>query len=59
MMLARYVAKTTDVDGMLHSMTPEQFNEWVAMFSIWNAGETEDKPSLEDSLKAMRGLAGV
>ena len=26
--LAEHVAGTTDVDGMLDSMTPEQFQEW-------------------------------
>lgn len=28
--LAEYVAKTTDVDGMLNSMTSQQFDEWCA-----------------------------
>ena len=30
MRLAEHVAKTTDVDGMLDSMTPQQWIEWQA-----------------------------
>ena len=30
MRLAEHVEHTTDVDGMLDRMTPEQFNEWCA-----------------------------
>jgi hypothetical protein len=30
MRLAEHVAKTTDVDGMLDSMTPAQLDEWTA-----------------------------
>jgi hypothetical protein len=64
-MLARTVAHTVDVDGMLDGMTPQQFDEWMAMFTIrpWGiepAIEAEEKPdNLDDSLNAMRRLAGV
>ena len=34
MRLAEHVAHTTDVDGMLESMTPEQFNEWCAKDAV-------------------------
>ncbi len=62
-MLARTVEGTTDVDGMLDRMTPEQFNEWFVMFKIrpWGIeptteAEEDNKPT---SLATMRGLAGV
>lgn len=57
MWLAKEVAHTVDVDGMLDSMTPEQFQEWAVMVRIWNPEDKKDKqPS---SLDAMRQLAGV
>ena len=34
MRLAEHVEHTTDVDGMLDSMTPEQFNEWCAKDAV-------------------------
>ena len=34
MRLAEHVAHTTDVDGMLESMTPEQFDEWCAKDAV-------------------------
>lgn len=34
MFLARTVAHTVDVDGMLARITPEQFNEWLALYNI-------------------------
>ena len=34
MRLAEHVAHTTDVDGMLESMSPEQFREWCAKDQI-------------------------
>jgi hypothetical protein len=63
-MLARTVAHTVDVDGMLGGMTPQQFDEWMAMFTIRPWGieptvEVEEPQSLDDSLNAMRRLAGV
>jgi hypothetical protein len=58
MKLAREVAHTTDVDGMLDRMAPEQFSEWLAMYSIWESPpeEPENKPG---GLAAMRQLIGV
>lgn len=63
MKLARTVAHTTDVDGMLDRMHPEQFSEWMVEYKIepWGLepfieeGETE-KPS---QLAAMRARIGV
>ncbi len=34
MRLAEHVERTTDVDGMLDRMTPEQFDEWCAKDKI-------------------------
>jgi len=34
MRLAEHVAHTTDVDGMLESMSPEQFDEWCAKDAV-------------------------
>ena len=34
MRLAEHVAGTVDVDGMLESMTPEQFDEWCAKDAV-------------------------
>lgn len=62
MMLARDVAHTVDVDGMLASLTPQQFDEWIVMFNIWQEqrGDGEQqRPSLQQSLATFRGLAGV
>jgi hypothetical protein len=61
--LARTVAHTTDVDAMLSSMEPRQFDEWLAMYKIrpWaieiTGSESDDKD--ESSLAAMRRMAGV
>ena len=63
MRLAREVAHTVDVDGMLAGMTPQQFDEWVAAFSIWHSSDPDDtesaKGDLLNSLDAMRKLTGV
>ena len=64
MFLARTVAHSTDVDGVLDSMTPEQFNEWLAAYSIqpWaiEPAIEEEKPnSISDSLTTGRRMAGV
>ena len=63
MRLAREVAHTVDVDGMLAGMTPQQFDEWVAVFSIWHSSDSDDtepaKGDLLSSLGAMRKLTGV
>ncbi len=57
MWLAKEVAHTVDVDGMLEQMEPRQFKEWAAMFRILNPPpESENK---ESSLDTMRRLAGV
>jgi len=34
MRLAEHVAHTVDVDGMLESMSPEQFDEWCAKDAV-------------------------
>jgi hypothetical protein len=39
MRLAEHVAHTTDVDGMLAAMTPEQFNEWCAKDRVEPIGD--------------------
>ncbi len=62
MILARTVAHTVDVDGMLHAMTPQQFDEWQTMYVIRPWGiELADEPQEKktSSLDAMRSLAGV
>lgn len=49
-----------DVDGMLESLTPQQFEEWMAYYLIKNGAEVKDEPNtLNHSLKAFRGMAGV
>ena len=64
-MLARTVAHTVDVDAMLASMTPAEFDEWLAMYAIRPWGiepPTEpEKPEsdLKTSLNAMRGMTGM
>ena len=60
MFLARTVAKTTDVDGMLDRMTPQQCDEWAAMYRIrpWAMEpEPEQKPE-GDSLSTFQRMAG-
>ncbi len=57
MWLAKEVAHTVDVDGMLNGMTPEEFQEWAAMVKIWHPEEEGDKKPT--ALASMRGLAGV
>lgn len=63
MLLARTVAHTTDVDGMLHGMTPDQFNEWLAMYRVRPWGieiqPDEENASQSSSLATFRGMAGV
>lgn len=65
MILARTVANTIDVDGMLDSMTPQQFDEWMTAYIIrpWGIEPAveEAKPAgdLNDSLTAMRRMTGV
>jgi hypothetical protein len=39
MRLAAYVEHTTDVDGMLDTMTPQQFAEWQAFDSLEPLGD--------------------
>lgn len=56
MRLAREVEHTLDVDGMLDRIGPEQFNEWLAMYRIWEPETEDQKPS---GLAAMRSMIGV
>ena len=42
MRLAHHVECTTDVDGMLDRMTPEQFSEWEAYDTIQPIDHTPD-----------------
>lgn len=56
MKLAEEVAHTLDVDGMLDSIEPWQFDEWIVWQKIkGNVRST----SLDDSLKAFQGMAGA
>lgn len=55
--LARHVAHTTDVDGMLAAMTPQQFNEWLAVLMCWGILGSEEA-SDEHSLATFKQLAG-
>jgi hypothetical protein len=49
-----------DVDAMLNSITPQQADEWMAYYIIKSGAEVkDDSNSLEQSLKAFRGMAGV
>lgn len=59
MTLAKEVAHTVDVDAMLDSIEPQQFDEWVAYYKIVGLLDTGEENSLEQSLKTFRGLAGV
>ena len=61
MLLAKEVAHTTDVDGMLAGMTPQQFDEWVIIWKIWHPpGDEEANPGDPvKALDAMRKLTGV
>jgi len=62
MKLARTVAHTTDVDGMLDSMTPQQFSEWLAMYTIEPWGVelvSEEKPKCPNPMEVMKAQAGV
>jgi hypothetical protein len=62
MFLARTVEHTTDVDGMLARMTPEQFKRWVAMYSIrpWGVEmQAEDETPKPSALSVMRQQAGI
>lgn len=63
MMLARTVEHTVDVDGMLERMTPEQFDEWMVLYTIepWGiepAIESEEQPKAS-SLTTVRAMIGV
>lgn len=41
-------------------MTPQQFDEWVAAFRIWNpADDDEPKGDITTALDTMRKLTGV
>lgn len=44
--LAEHVAHTVDVDGMLESMTPEQFDEWCLKDRIEPIGYTTQMTAL-------------
>lgn len=62
MILARTVAHTVNVDGMLEQMEPRQFDEWMAAYitrpwGIEPAVESDERPV--DSLTAMRRMTGV
>jgi hypothetical protein len=57
--LAKEVAHTVDVDGMLDSMTPRQFKEWAAMVKIWQADSETEEEKKPSALATMRQLAGV
>lgn len=57
MKLAEEVAHTLDVDGMLDSIEPWQFDEWIAWYVI--TGRTKKTGNLGDSLKAFQGMAGA
>lgn len=61
MFLARTVAHTVDVDAMLESMEPKQFDEWAAMYAVRPWGiEPEMKTKQQgDSLSTFKGLAGL
>jgi len=61
MLLARTVAKTVDVDGMLAGMTPQQFDEWMVAFSIWNEPDDgqANHGNLSDALATAKQMAGV
>jgi hypothetical protein len=49
-----------DVDAMLDSITPQQFDEWTCYYIIKSGANTQEQPdTLDQSLKAFRGLAGV
>lgn len=49
-----------DVDAMLDSITPQQFDEWTVYYAIKTGTSTQEQPDpLDQSLKAFRGLAGV
>lgn len=55
------VAGTVHVDEMLSTLTPKQFKEWVAFYSIELGAVADDKPesSLDSSMNAARRMAGV
>lgn len=44
---------------MLASMTPQQFDEWVAAYRIWNPTDDEPKGDIKTALDTMRKLTGV
>lgn len=51
MRLAEHVAHTTDVDGMLDSMTPKQFDEWCAKDAV--------EPIGTEATRMVLGMIGV
>jgi hypothetical protein len=61
MLLAAFVEHTTDVDGMLDSMHPEQFKEWELFFEMLlrSIGQLLEAPDRPSSLQLMRQMAGV
>ena len=61
MLLAKEVAHTTDVDGMLAQMTPQQWNEWVVIYKIWNPTDEGEpaKGNIGSALDTMRKMTGV
>jgi hypothetical protein len=61
MWLARTVAKTVDVDGMLANMTPQQFDEWMVAFALWDepVGSESPRGNLGEALATAKQMAGV
>ena len=58
MYLAAHVAHTTDVDAMLATMTPHEFDEWMSVLRIWGVlGASEENK--QDSLSVFRNMAGL
>lgn len=58
MYLAAHVAHTTDVDAMLATMTPADFDEWMAVLRVWGVLGTSDE-SKPDSLSVFRNMTGL
>jgi len=61
MLLARTVAHTLDVDGMLATMAPRQFDEWLAMWRLQHWGiepQLGEAGEQKSSLDTFKGLAG-
>jgi len=47
------------VDEMLNTLEPQQFDEWMAYYVIKHDIELTESNSIEQSLKTVRGMAGV